>query len=567
VDDDDPVMARRYVLETTPLGDVVGVVRGAIDLGARGFGGSRSAGEDALVARARRRPALTKAQREYLREAIIAGDDPLGEALQAAYDREIRRKSGTFYTPSALVHPMVSWIVRRDVDVLVDPGCGSGRFAAEAVRQARELPVIAIDNNPAATLVTRATLRVLGAADATVIHDDFLRLDAVPRRKGARAGWIGNPPFVRHQALSKRTKQHGIRIAAQAGHPSQMTVNLHLLFFAKTKTLSQPGDVGCYITSAEWMDNRTGRLVRRLFLDGLGGTNVTIVDPASYTFVDVQTTAALTRFSIGDHDGPKRFAINVPLADVAEHLADDAKGTPVDSGRLTDARGWTQVVKNPLAAERSGPTIGDLFFVNRGTATGSNAFFVFTPERARELHLSKYTVPTVVRAYEIISANGILRRQDASKVVLDLPKDFARTSDSAVDAYLKTGERQNDQGVVVANVSNARNRRPWWHLNISRPPIVVTYMARRPPVFASNPDRLGILNIAIALRPKVHLLPEQIDLIVSALNDAAPTFVEYAVTYFGDLKKFEPKVLAALPLPTALHSLLPSGGRVPSVSS
>jgi hypothetical protein len=535
--------------------DVVDVVRAAIDLGARRRGGRRSTAENRLVARALRRHPLDQNQRATLAAAIKAGEDPLGDALQALYNREHRRKTGAFYTPTIMVRPMVAWVLRQHPDLVVDPGCGSGRFAAEVARRSPNMRLLAVDKDPAATLVTRANLAVLNASRYTVRHTDFLDIQTVRPNRRTRVGFVGNPPFVRHHAFRRGLKKFGLQLAKDAGHQSVMTVGLHMLFFAKTKTLALPGDIGCYVTSAEWLDNRSGLLVRQLFLNGLGGSAVTVVDPETFVFAGVKTTAAVTRFAVGGPGGDRRFSVAVPLADIGLHLSGDS-GHLVSSERLTWARGWTDAVNNPDAVEYRGPTIGDLFKVSRGTATGSNAFFALTAERAAELGLAKYGIPTVTRAEEIINAGGELRRRASLKVVLDIPKALARREDSALDAYLRTGEKRDENGGIVALGSNAQKRKPWWALNVSKPSIVATYMARRPPVFATNPDGLGILNIAIGLVPRVSLTKKQLREVVDALNTAAASFESHAVTYFGNLKKFEPKTVASLPLPQSLHHLL-----------
>ncbi|HZY96213.1 MAG TPA: class I SAM-dependent methyltransferase [Candidatus Cybelea sp.] len=547
----------------TAFGDVVDVIRAAVDLGARKRSGRRSTAENRLIKRAERRPPLDEATRVALTAAIKAGEDPLGEALQSLHDREKRRKTGMFYTPALIVQPMVGWVLRGQPDLVVDPGCGSGRFAAEVARRSPQTSLLAIDKDPAATLITRAVLAVLGARSYKVRHADFLKVKARSIRPNARTrvGWVGNPPFVRHHAFARSVKQHRLKIAVAAGHESLMTAGLHLMFFAKTKTLARKGDVGCYVTSAEWMDNRSGRFVRELFLNGLGGTHIAVIDPETFIFAGVKTTAAITRFVLGEHAGPKRFTLGVATDALAAHLLDDDAGHVVGTGRLLHARGWTHAVTNPDAMEYHGPTIGDLFRVSRGTATGSNAFFALTPERAEELGVQKYGVPTVTRAEEIIASAGELRRRSGLKVVLDIPKALERRGDPALDAYLKTGEKPGPDGTTVSAGSNAQKRTPWWVLNVSKPAIVATYMARRPPAFATNPDRLGILNIALGLVPKIPLTDAQLREVVDALNAAAPTFESHAVTYFGNLKKFEPKAVAALPLPRSLHGLLQQNHR------
>ncbi|HTW83953.1 MAG TPA: methyltransferase [Candidatus Sulfotelmatobacter sp.] len=540
--------------------DVVDVVRAAIDLGAKSrCGGRRTSGENRLVRWAMLRPALPRAIVEDLASAIRAGEDPLGEALQRLHDRSKRRSTGMFYTPTALVEPMVTWMLEQHPELVIDPGCGSGRFAAAVARRSPGTAVLAIDKNPAATLVARAVLATLAPERWTVRHADFLTMsrDMIPRTGQMRVGWLGNPPFVRHHEVSRRAKERGLEVALETEHHSNLNAGLHLLFFAKTKTLALGGDVGCYVTSAEWLDNRTGGLVRELFLNGLGGTGVTVIEPKTFTFTAVKTTAALTQFVIGQHDTPKRIALGVPVAEVPRHLAGEG-GVVIARERLEAARGWTHAARNPHAVDDHGPTIGDLFRVTRGTATGSNEFFALTPDRAKVLGVAKYGVPTVTRAEDIIAANGVLWRRPDLKIVLNIPKTLRRQDDPALDAYLKTGERSDEQGLVVSAGSNAQKRNPWWVLNVARPPIVATYMARRPPAFARNPDQLGILNIAIGLTPKVPMSEEQMRTAVDALNAAAPTYEGHAVTYFGDLKKFEPRTLASLPLPASLCAFLPA---------
>jgi hypothetical protein len=333
-----------------------------------------------------------------------------------------------------------------------------------------------------------------------------------------------------------------------------MTAGLHALFFSQTRLLSEPGDVGCYITPSEWVDNKSGGIIRDLFMNGLGGESVLTLDPATFAFSGVKTTAAITSFVVGNESRTRRFALDISVDDLAGGLR--TLGTEIANAALTTSRGWRRVVTNPTGMPDTGPTIGDLFHVHRGTATGANSFWVMNPEDAKARGLSKYAVPTVTRAEDIIVAGGTLKRRPDTKVMIFLPKALDPKADSAVDDFVRRGEKPDDTGLVVSQGSNAQKRSPWWSISVSKPAIVATYMARRPPTFAANPDRLGILNIAIGLEPKVTMDAATIATVVDALNAAAAGFEEYAVRYFGNLRKFEPKTVAALPLPSDLHRLL-----------
>jgi adenine-specific DNA-methyltransferase len=176
----------------------------AVGLGAAHFGGDLSREEEELLRSLHDLSLPGPAQLDRMRAAILLGEDPLGTALCALRPSRTRRAQGAFYTPPSIVSPMVDWVLRQSPDRLVDPGCGSGRFAASAVRRDSSLPVIAIDMDPIATLLTRATLNVLGAQSARVIQADYMTQTL--GKIAGRTAFVGNPPYVRHHALTAAAK-------------------------------------------------------------------------------------------------------------------------------------------------------------------------------------------------------------------------------------------------------------------------------------------------------------------------------------------------------------------------
>jgi len=92
-----------------------------------------------------------------------------------------RRADGAFYTPPAIVEAMARWLLAHPLARVVDPGCGSGRLAAAIARQRPDLPIIAIDTDPLATLLTRATLAVTSAQRVQVLQQNYLTGDLCDR--------------------------------------------------------------------------------------------------------------------------------------------------------------------------------------------------------------------------------------------------------------------------------------------------------------------------------------------------------------------------------------------------
>lgn len=104
---------------------------------------------------------------------------------------------------------MVRWALSREPERFIDPGSGSGRFAAAAVRARPDISVVAVDLDPLATLLTRANLAVLGARNPTILNADYLTA-RIPKISG-KSAWVGNPPYVRHHELTPAAKRWSIK--------------------------------------------------------------------------------------------------------------------------------------------------------------------------------------------------------------------------------------------------------------------------------------------------------------------------------------------------------------------
>lgn len=519
-------------------GELADVVSAAVALGAASFGGPLSYRE----ARLARQASPKFAGLDALREAIRSGDDPLGEAISAARTPTDRRNLGAFYTPAPIVRSMVDWTLARGPSRLVDPGCGSGRFTAQAVRADPDLEILAVDVDPVATVACRAVLRVLGAKRAQVINADYTTL-RVARHQG-RTAFVGNPPYVRHHQLTAKQKSWAKNAAASLGLHWSGLAGLHAHFFLATLLHSRKGDLGCFITSAEWLDIGYGQGVRQALLDGMGVVGLHRIDPQAATFDDAMTTAVVTCFEAGSGRG----SIRVRTARSARALADlDSGGRLVSRARLRGTSRWTRLfverTKHPL---QTTVPLGELVRVSRGAVTGANRYFVLSREHAEVLSLTAWMVPVLTGASEILGADGIVKLTPARRALLDPPRDLDLTCPDceSLHRYLRMGERGG-----IANGYICRHRNPWWHVGAKRPPVVATYMARQPPAFALNPDGLAILNVLHGLFPRVELDDKQLTGLVRFLNTHRETFRGAGRTYQGGLEKFEPREMEALEVP------------------
>lgn len=515
--------------------DVVAV---AAALGGPAYGGPLSTRERNLVQRLGTR---TTHVQEFA-EAIRAGLDPLGDAICSMRPVTVRRKQGAFYTPRPIIRAMVEWALAHDPVRFVDPGCGSGRFAAEAIRKDPSLEVVAIDVDPLATLACRASLAVLGAKNARVVNADYANLRLEPTK--GRTVFVGNPPYVRHHDLSYKQKTWAKEAAKRLGFSISGLAGLHVHFFLAAFLQARPGDVGCFITSAEWLDVGYGKVLREALLNGMGGVSLHLLDREALTFEDAMTTAAITCFEVG------RSAAFLRVRHVrsAKELGDLSRGRAVPASRIMRASRWT-----PLFFPRQSPkagasfiALGEIVRVSRGVATGANRFFVLKRESARERDLLRYAVPVLTRARDVLNAGGTVGRETTQWMLFAPPRevDLKAREHGALCRYLAEGKRL---GVTEAYL--CRHRTPWWYLDAKRPPVVATYMTRQGPAFALNPEGLAIVNVLHGLFPKIPLDEEQLLGLVCYLNAHRGQFRGAGRTYQGGLEKFEPREMEALPIP------------------
>lgn len=518
----------------------LGLARLAIALGGLEAGGSLTIEEQRLARAAAIMPSPSPDEVKATADSARAGGDPLGDRLIAARSQLERRIRGQILTPMSITRPMVDWVVDRSVTRIVDAGCGSGRFTFEFARRS-DVEIIAVDSDPLATLLTRAGVAALGrASQVTVLNANYLQL-SLPRHHG-RTAFIGNPPYVRHHELSSEVKAWGREASRRIGVPFSGLAGLHAHFFLATALHGQHGDVGCFVTSSEWLDVNYGETVRMLLLDGLGGDSVHILNPAATPFDDAAATAAVTCFEFGRRPGSMQMR---EVGEVAS-LSPLQGGRTVARDQLKQASRWTPLVRGAPKMPDDYVELGEICRVHRGQVTGSNAIWV-VPAGADTPVPERYLLPSVTRARELIDAGDRLESTARLRRVIDLPVDLEALDAEerlGVDTFLDSARASG-----VADGYVARNRRAWWSVGMRESaPLLATYMARRPPAFVRNVARARHINIAHGIYPREPLPDRALDRLAQALRAAVRP--EMGRTYAGGLVKFEPREMERIPVPS-----------------
>jgi hypothetical protein len=467
---------------------------------------------------------------------ILRGGDPLGEFFSKSVSPGDRRANGATFTPSWLIDLQLDQIAAKGVPSrVVDAGAGTGRYALRAARLWPRATVIAVERDPILAEAIRINARAMGVK-IEVLCADYLSL-GLPPIDGITA-FIGNPPYVRHHDISPRDKAWYSREMAQLRLPHSQLAGLHVYFYLKSYLLSKPGDVGCFVSAAEWMETNYGESMRSLFCL-IGGESLIRAHPGERIFRDALTTSVIVTWSIGAKD-------NVTVSDLAMRVV--KPHFSVAREELLGRSKWPGYGRAFSAQLEGQSVLGDFFRISRGQVTGHNEIWIASKQTER-LIPERYLFPCVTDAMEIISANGVLRDKSRFRRVIDLPVNLSE---------LSTAERKNvDSFLEVATMAGAaesyiaKHRKPWWRVGLKSPsPIVMSYMGRRPPSFARNACNARIINIAHSLTPlRVMNIAVQ-ERLVAWLNENVR--VTDGRTYGGGMVKFEPGDAMDIPLPVGM---------------
>jgi hypothetical protein len=422
---------------------------------------------------------------------------------------------------------------------IVDPGVGSARFLLAAGRHFPKAELIGVEIDPLAALVARANLSAAGFGDRSrVILGDYRELK-LPETDGGTL-YVGNPPYVRHHLLSSKWKRWLASEAGRLGYEASQLAGLHVHFFLATVLQARAGDFGSFITAAEWLDVNYGRLVRELFLKGLGGQSLTVIEPTARPFSDAASTAVISTFEIGS----QRRSVRVRRVDDVDDIAPLQSGRLLHRERFEGRARWSPLTRRAKQVPSGFVELGELCRVHRGQVTGANRVWIAGKHSEGLPHSVLF--PSVTKGRELFEADGALRNGSALRSVIDLPVDLSavdREERAAVDRFLKLARSAGASAGYVAE-----KRKAWWSVGLKAPaPILATYMARRPPAFVRNLVDARHINIAHGLYPRDPLPNDVLDGLAAYLSRA--TSVHEGRTYAGGLTKFEPREMERLLVP------------------
>jgi adenine-specific DNA-methyltransferase len=514
-------------------------------------------------------PAVKEGARKlaYLEDATRLEDVRFSRQKEVDSSKSLAERNvlGQYSTPYVLARDIVSqalrfgnWTSSAPMSV-IEPSCGSGVFLS-ALLDEPEAPRFLFTGVEIDPAYSRICVELFGNSGIKIVTGDFFDYALSPSARNSGDLLVANPPYVRHHhidfdlksQLQERVNQElGIQVSGLSG--------LYLYFILLAHRVLREGAVASWLIPCEFLYTNYGRALREYML-----TRVTLLRLHLFATDDLQFSDALVSSCVITYRKAPPAADAEFVFTEGQFVADDS-GRAISNATLDYGSKWSFA---PIGddADESGTTIGDLFKVTRGIATGNNDFFIMEAEKALWLGLDEDVLTPILPGprnlrVEIINADADGRPlidKPRYLLSLDLPLEEIKVHYPAAYRYLKHGE---EQGVPDGGLCKMRKL---WYAQEKRqpPPFLVSYMGRTDSggkkalrFFLNKSDAIAT-NGFLCLYPRPFLAArlkersERREEIFELLNEISGTRIVSAGRHYGGgLKKIEPKELACVRLP------------------
>lgn len=486
------------------------------------------------------------------------------DALKTAAERN---RWGQFATPFELALSLARYAHKTLGEArlrFIDPAIGTGSFYSALCQVVPARSIEAATGIELDPQFAEAAKKFWSNAGLDIVQGDFTR-EKVPGRRFNLV--LTNPPYVRHHHLDCREKERLKALLAQSLHMEiSGLAGLYCYFLLLCHDWMDEGGLAVWLVPSEFMDVNYGVTLRRYLTERVMLLHIHRFCPTDVQFTDALVSSAVVVFR--KTLPPPGHRVRLSFGGEIESPNTDALVT-LDA--LCRSRKWTQFPARTNCESTNEPTLGDLFVIKRGLATGSNSFFILDVDQIKQWHIPRRFLKPILPGPRYLTVDIIGQRADGTPNVspqlylLDCSEheEKIRTSWPRFYAYLQKGREENINASYLAS-----HRAPWYSQEQRPPaPFLCTYMGRsangkHPFRFIWNRSDATAHNVYLMLYPKSRLRealksrPELAAKVFKALQTVtASQFIAEGRVYGGGLHKVEPKELAQIPACALLESI------------
>ena len=487
--------------------------------------------------------------------------------LDTAKTAAERNKWGQFSTPFELALSLARYarnIRGHERLRFLDPAVGTGSFYSAISQAFPESDIEAATGIELDPLFAESATRLWSKSGLVVMQDDFTTVKPPIRSFNLV---LSNPPYVRHHHLNADVKR---RLRTQLFRSLHLEISglagLYCYFLLLCHDWMEEQALAIWLIPSEFMDVNYGEAVRRYLTEKVTLLHVHRYCPTDMKFADALVSSAVVVFR--KSPPPQAHRVRFSFAGPLESPRTDAQ-VPLDV--LRQSRKWTQFPYSTTKGNADEPTLGDIFVIKRGLATGANGFFILSDQDTKDWNIPRRFLKPILPGprhltTDIIDPLGDQKLSSYHGLQLLDCSEPEETIKSRWPHFYKYLQKGRSEGIHESYL--ASHRTPWYSQEQRPPaPFLCTYMGRsangrHPFRFIWNRSDATAHNVYLMLYPRSRLRqaltaqPELASRVFEALRHiTADEFVAQGRVYGGGLHKVEPKELAQIPAGALLRCI------------
>ncbi|TWB47484.1 N-6 DNA methylase [Rhizobium sp. ERR 922] len=411
-----------------------------------------------------------------------------------------QKQSGAYFTPSDVAQALVSWVLRRPSDRLIDPSCGDGQFISVHHKS------VGIEQNPLS-----AQAAIAAAPWALVHKGDFFAWAAETRERFECAA--GNPPFIRYQSFKGDVRRRALDLCSQYGAHFSGLTSSWAPFLVATASLLKPDGRMAFVVPAEIGHAPYAAPLVEYLVGSFA--EVHIIAIRRKLFPSLSEDCWLL-YAEGHGGSTSRIGLTVcETFKPDKHRPKPDIFVDVDEWRTTWSRRLrpyllSKNVRDIYATVIQDPTskrFGDIASIGIGYVSGDNDFFHLRPSEAKRLGIPAAFLHPSLR-------NG--RAMPSSQITEATVEAWTKSDDKVLLLRLTRGQELPSSVQRYLNSSagrearlgyKCRNRAPWYAVpDVQIPDFVLSYMSGRSANLVQNLAGVTCTNSVHSVRVRDRAL-------------------------------------------------------------
>lgn len=313
------------------------------------------------------------------------------------------KKTGSFYTPIALINYMVNSIHQRfSIQNILEPSAGDGRFIDSLDAWGFPIDAVEIDLKKVNDLSRK------GYFNVRLIYGDFVKYSLLSEKKYDLI--IGNPPYISKKNLNEEARNLSLNLIDTYRLSHQIFQNLWVSFILGSLKLLSNNGIIFFVLPFEFLQVQYAENLREFLEDKFNTIEITTFEEKVFDNIDQDVCLVL----LCNENTPKPFiryttikSINEPKVTFQSVIM---RNKPLKkwSNCILDDR-ETEVLKE---LSKHFPQIKEFGDISPGIVTGANSFFIIDQEKAKELNMPPETYIHIIPKSSDISRMLILSEND-----------------------------------------------------------------------------------------------------------------------------------------------------------